>query len=326
MTALPSISVVIPVYNVEEYISECLFSVIRQTYKGAVECIIVDDCGTDKSIALAREIIQSQTSAITFQIIRHTRNRGLSAARNTGTEAARGEYIYYLDSDDYLPETCLEQLASPLLAQRYDMVIGRVMGSNQKTDENPYVIQGNEAVFRTYYVDKKIYPTAWNRLFRKDLFVRYDWSFPEGLLQEDEFWNYKVFTTLTNLVLMPQETYFYRVRPNSIITTVSKNLSGHVESTCQTACYVLQHPWHVNERYYAQCLRFYMSNFFHYAALVSGGYYAYYLSLREMTDYAPFTLWRQGQIALSDVMHHLHFALSPRVGYTFLRLKRKGKV
>ena len=81
------VSIVIPVYNVEAYIIECLESVARQTYRGEMECLIVDDCGADESIALAEDFIRSYQGDIHFQILHHDHNRGLAAARNTGANS-----------------------------------------------------------------------------------------------------------------------------------------------------------------------------------------------------------------------------------------------
>ena len=94
------LSIIIPVYHVAPYIEDCLRSVMRQTYQGAMECLIVDDCGTDDSMAIAERTIATYEGPIVFQVLHHERNRGLSAARNTGTLAAKGDYLYYLDSDD----------------------------------------------------------------------------------------------------------------------------------------------------------------------------------------------------------------------------------
>lgn len=108
------ISIIIPVYNVAQYIEECLNSVIAQTYMGDMECLIVDDCGTDDSIAIAKRIIQDYQGNIKFQILYHEHNRGLSAARNTGIEASTGDYLYFLDSDDSIIPECLELMVEIL--------------------------------------------------------------------------------------------------------------------------------------------------------------------------------------------------------------------
>ena len=118
------ISIVIPVFNVEIFISECLQSVIRQTYTGPLECIVVDDCGTDKSIEIAEQLIAEYDGPIDFKVLHHDHNRGLSAARNTGMDAAKGDYVYFLDSDDWISDDCIEKLAKPLQNEVFDVVVG----------------------------------------------------------------------------------------------------------------------------------------------------------------------------------------------------------
>lgn len=111
-----TVSIIIPVYNVAPYIEACLKSVMRQTYGGQMECIIVDDCGTDDSIAIAERMTAAYQGPIQFRMLHHDRNRGLSAARNMGTNAATGDYIYYLDSDDEITTDCIERLMKPIMA------------------------------------------------------------------------------------------------------------------------------------------------------------------------------------------------------------------
>ena len=111
------ISIVIPVWEVSAYIARCLRSVMGQTYS-RIECIIVDDASQDDSIAQCEQMIAKYRGPIRFSILHHSHNRGLSAARNTGTEAATGEYIYYLDSDDELPPDSIENL--------FRLIIGKI--------------------------------------------------------------------------------------------------------------------------------------------------------------------------------------------------------
>lgn len=106
------ISIIIPVYNVELYVEECLQSVANQTMTEGIECIIVDDRGQDNSAAIAKQYIDSYKGDIRFTFIQREKNGGLSAARNTGIEAATGEYVYFLDSDDYLVPSAIETLIS----------------------------------------------------------------------------------------------------------------------------------------------------------------------------------------------------------------------
>ena len=88
------ISIIIPVFNIAPYIGDCLESVMLQTYTGEMECIIVDDCGIDESIAIAKQMIAKYQGQIEFKIIPHAYNRGLSAARNTGIMHSKGDFIF----------------------------------------------------------------------------------------------------------------------------------------------------------------------------------------------------------------------------------------
>ena len=96
------ISILIPVYNVADYIIRCLNSVVEQTYKGPLECILVDDCGSDNSILLVKKFLESYSGNVMFRILHHDRNRGLAAARNTAVENAEGDFVFHLDSDEWL--------------------------------------------------------------------------------------------------------------------------------------------------------------------------------------------------------------------------------
>ena len=103
-----NLSIIIPVYNVEAYIEECLASVVAQSdAKANIECIIVDDCSPDGSMDIVRRFVDNYQGAVQFRTLRHEVNRGISAARNTGIDAATGDYLLFVDSDDYLSADCL---------------------------------------------------------------------------------------------------------------------------------------------------------------------------------------------------------------------------
>lgn len=160
------ITIVIPIYNVSTYIENCLESVRKQSYKD-LEVILVDDCGTDNSMEITQEYLEHHNFA-EVKIVHHTHNRGLSAARNTGLEAATGDYVYFLDSDDALTENCIFILATPLEAQPYDFVIGNyeVEGSDK---EYPALtlpsgaLRSNKEILHSY-AEGRWYMMAWNKL------------------------------------------------------------------------------------------------------------------------------------------------------------------
>ncbi|MDO4196633.1 MAG: glycosyltransferase family 2 protein, partial [Prevotellaceae bacterium] len=125
------ISLIVPIYNVEAYLVECLDSVANQTVTDGVECILVDDKGTDSSMTIAEKWIdayrndESKEKKVEFVVVHHECNKGLSEARNTGISVAKGDYVYFLDSDDSIAPDCMEEMIR--LVDKYpdvDMVIG----------------------------------------------------------------------------------------------------------------------------------------------------------------------------------------------------------
>src|SRR5574344_647377 len=122
---MKDVSIIIPIYNVEKYVAKCINSVISQTYDHSkIECIIVNDCTPDCSMDIVNEIISRYNGDMTFIIHNHNHNQGLSAARNTGIDFATGQYIYFLDSDDYIYPNTIETLLSATENNTIDLVIG----------------------------------------------------------------------------------------------------------------------------------------------------------------------------------------------------------
>lgn len=217
------ISIVIPVYNVEPYIEDCLKSVAAQTYKGDIECIVINDCTPDGSCAIIERFIKEYNGNIDFKLLHHSVNRGLSAARNTGIDAATGEYIYFLDSDDEITPDCIELLAEPLKEQKYDFVIGdyETRGTTKEfpqllLEEGP--VSTNSHIRALYFADKW-YMMAWNKLCNLDYIRKEELYFKEGLLNEDNLWSFQLACTAGSMYIVKSETYKYKVRETSIMGT-----------------------------------------------------------------------------------------------------------
>lgn len=142
------------VYNVEKYVAECLNSVISQTYDHSkIECIIVNDCTTDDSMDIVYEIIKKYDGGMSFIICRHEHNEGLSAARNTGIEVAKCNYIFFIDSDDYIYPNSLELLLNASKIYGYsDMVVGNFYYEFLK--KNNYTF---DKVVKLKYIDSRIF-------------------------------------------------------------------------------------------------------------------------------------------------------------------------
>ncbi len=227
MTDNYKVSIIVPVYKVERYIERCLCSVISQTYQGELECILVDDCTPDQSMEIVKRILSTYSGNISFKIVRHEQNRGLSAARNTGVKNASGEYLYFLDSDDEITPDAMEKLIT--LADKYDgieLIFANLYASEQMKflfiREKIEEYFSDHVEIKRMMLEKKELPvTAWNKLIKKSFFIEYELWFAEGLLHEDELWNYFAAKYATSLAITDKPTYVYYINDNSIMKNYS---------------------------------------------------------------------------------------------------------
>lgn len=229
-----NVSIIVPVYNVAPYIWICLESVAAQTYTGTMECLIVDDCGTDESIFIAEKFISEYAGPISFRIIHRENNGGLSAARNSGILNAKGDYLYFLDSDDWITPDCIKALTDCL--QKYpeaEIVQAGAICTKEKDQkwlgiehkELPPYIEGNTAL-KEMLLKRSIIPmTAWNKLVRKSFITDYNLYFHEGLIHEDEMWSWFIAKHISRLAICNKNTYNYTIRDGSIMNSQSKKKS-----------------------------------------------------------------------------------------------------
>lgn len=216
-----NVSVIIPIYNVEQYIEECIASVAAQTYKD-FDIIAINDCSTDSSLEILRECIDKYNiPKDRISIIDHERNRGISAARNTGILHSTAEYLYFLDSDDIITPDCLEKLVKASLqhGKSMDMVVGNYridgpeLGCPHITVKRSWL---NRKKYIKAYCKEKVYPMPWNRLVKRDFIIKHGLYFEEGLIHEDTLWNFQILQYIGNVGIVQDDTYIYRVRNNSI--------------------------------------------------------------------------------------------------------------
>lgn len=221
------ISIIIPIYNVEPYIEECLQSVANQTMTDGVECILIDDCGSDNSVAIAESFVKSYKGNIKFSIIHHDKNSGLSAARNTGIKAAKGEYLYFLDSDDTITPDCMELMYS--FIQKYGKV-DLVQGSFYETEEEKATLSeykipacsNNRKLIKNFlltYAGDIV--GAQSRLIERELIISNNLFFKEGIIHEDNYWTFFLAKYITSMAFCPKRTYYHRYNPTSITGNVN---------------------------------------------------------------------------------------------------------
>lgn len=216
----PLISIIIPVYNVEEYVEKCVKTVCAQTYEN-LEILIVDDGATDNSGKICDELAQTDERIRVF----HTENHGLGAARNFGLDNARGEFVGFVDSDDWIDEDMYEFLYRQIAETGSDIAIcSHFTEKPNQTKLSKFLTEKTEIFTRDEILvllmeDKKINNYAWNKLYRRSLFE--DLRFPDGLYEDIQF-TFKLFYKSEKISAFLQPKYHYRQREGSI---VSKKLS-----------------------------------------------------------------------------------------------------
>lgn len=312
------VSVIVPVYNVSEYIERCWDSIRNQTYKN-IEVLFVDDCGTDDSVAKLEGYLAADDT-VDARILHHSRNRGLSAARNTGLEAATGEYVYFLDSDDDITEDCIESLVSPLKEKKYDFVVGDYSvvgdGGYSPLSLSTGTVETQEEVLRTY-VAGEWYVMAWNKLCRRDFLIENNLFFKEGLIHEDVLWTFKVACKANNMYVVKQPVYNYYVRSSSIMTSMSieKDVNIYVEVFENIAVFVEEEARMYGRHEYA-LIEGKKSGIL-YSLLQKGENELYartYRKFRKLPFANPMKAYRQGVIGMGCLFRDLHYLLPVKLG------------
>lgn len=225
MTAQPLVSIGIPVYNVEPYIEKCLLSVLGQTYRN-LEILVVDDLGTDKSMAIVEALQASHPAGGLITVIRHPCNKGLGEARNTAIAQARGKYLCFVDSDDYIEPGTIALLLKEAEANDTDAVFASsrkvVYGTEEEVPTFTYksrvVLEGKDAFARYLCQDLRwhIGINAWNILFSLD-FLRKNRLHFDARKDEDALFLSDFYSEIERAVLLPDITYNYVLRPGSIM-------------------------------------------------------------------------------------------------------------
>ncbi len=221
------ISVIIPVYNVEKYIGQCLDSIVNQTYKN-LEIIIVNDGSNDNSLEIINRYSQNDRR---IKII-NLENKGVSFARNIGIKNSEGNYISFVDSDDYLNLNTYEKLAENLDGE--DLIIfnyGRFENSTGEIIKEKYVSDDEmqELPEEKRYLYSKINHSCWNKLYKTEYLKRNKFKFFE-ILYEDVFFNLEVIYSTNNIKILNESFYNYRVnRKDSIMGNRNNNDLNYIQ-------------------------------------------------------------------------------------------------
>ena len=210
----PEVSIIVPVYNVERYIERCVNSICSQSFSN-IEIILIDDGSTDESGNLC-DLLSLKDNRI--KVI-HQKNRGLSAARNTGLACVNGSWVCFIDSDDWVEKNFLENLINEAGINQCDIVgcaYRKTDGRLQITSNEKYSLSvyENENIM-SFLIDNRIQQVVWNKLYKKSVIAGI--LFEEGKYHEDEFWSYQVFAKVNKYVEIDYVGYNYFQRSDSIM-------------------------------------------------------------------------------------------------------------
>lgn len=212
------ISVIVPIYNVEEYLKRCIESIVNQTFKN-LEIILVDDGSTDASGEICDKYAEKDTR---IKVI-HKKNGGLSSARNAGIDVAQGKYIAFLDSDDWIESNLYEYLYSLMKKNSASMAECDFIKAYDENIKISYKGDIQERIYNNIEALQRLYGEAyikttvvWNKVYEKELFK--DIRFPEGKLHEDEFTTYKIIYKAKKVIVSNIPMIYYRQREKSIMS------------------------------------------------------------------------------------------------------------
>ena len=218
----PLVSVIVPVYNVEQYLDECLNSIRQQTYEN-LEIIVVEDCSTDQSL----EVLSKHLNDQRIKLIRHEKNGGLSAARNTGIDGARGDYIMFVDSDDIVQLSLIELCVKYAIVNDADLItynfkafedgIKLSLQLDLSDVDNFKVLEQGEDYFNQQHF-------AWLKFIRTSLVKSKRLYFPIGLYYEDWPFHWELGLVANKKFHIPAELLLYRQRKTSITGSSGKKL------------------------------------------------------------------------------------------------------
>lgn len=216
---MDKVSIIVPIYNVEGYLSKCLDSIIRQTYSN-IEIILVNDGSTDNCLEICNNYKKKDRRIVVID----KENGGLSEARNTGIEISTGKYIMFIDSDDWISINMVEKLydliyeANACIAQCDFIRVYDEKQINTSKEKEKIMVMNNRDILKRIYDKNGVKNTVvWNKLYSKKLFDNI--RFPVGKLHEDEFTTYKILDSCTKIIDTNEIMYYYRQREGSIVNS-----------------------------------------------------------------------------------------------------------
>lgn len=320
----PLVSIIIPAYNVENYMANCLNSVFDQSYKN-LEVIIIDDCSTDKTRSTICKLIEHYNDQ-RFKLLNLDSNVGVSTARNIGIRNSSGELIYFLDSDDDILPDCIEDLVTAYIDTGADIVIAEnyFIESSKKNTVQISLPEG-------YYKGGKVVESfcrrlwnnqVWNKLIKKELITRNNIFFAEGLTLEDELFSLQIALNANALYVLKKPTYNYYIRQGSIIRTAGRNLGRWLTFSSINRLmsdYIVNHGFNRNPfvaRYFLENVIVNLSQIHRLKKLE----YPIFRDITSLYYYNLITLYKQGYLSIKELIAYYYLNLAGKLGYSYFKL------
>ena len=321
------VSVIIPVYNVAKYIERCLLSVLNQTWQD-LEIILVNDCTPDNSMEIAEKVIASHSRGGVVRCLAHEQNRGQSAARNTAIRVATGYYLYFVDSDDYLPLDSISTLMGVGMKSNYDFISGNyeIVGRARSIPSlkmNTGPLLSNNEILSAYAHDMWT-RTVWNMLIRREFVLSEGLFFEEGIIHEDDLWTFILACKARSAYFINEVTYYYythfhsttgnptlwnlqcrvhiiELMHNYILTSKSLEENRYVYITFEEA----------KAKYFDRILYFTQDESFHFRS---------YQIFREKKYLSYFKAMMKMKPGIKLMVRNLHYCLPLHFGYVYFKV------
>lgn len=292
------ITIIIPVYNLEYYIARCLDSVLAQTYSN-LQVIVVNDGSKDNSLKIIKQYEERDSRIILID----KANEGVSAARNMGVDIAMGEYIMFIDGDDWIDTNMVETLYLLAVENNTDFVGGGFVFEELKSGRkrfspigfHPQVIEGKN-ILRNYLTGHYLWGSVWGGMYRRTFLNEYNLRFDKGIRYgEDVFFNLQVMSKANKVLVCENHFYHVLVRPSSVTRQTVHELDKEKKNPDVVKYLKMQNLWdEYKEDYKVWFVRF--SNYTLYHLALKVNYADYSIFFKHYTSTTDYLMWNNWHI------------------------------
>lgn len=249
------ITIIVPVYNIEKYLTRCVLSILKQSYR-TLEIILIDDGSTDKSSKLCDELEKKDER---IKVI-HKMNEGLSSVRNLGVKEAHGKYIAHIDGDDFISEKYIEYLYNLMMHYKADISICNYIKFTDLKELNILKIKNKEKIIEmdskkaleALLYQKYFTTSTWGKLFKSELLKQIE--FPEDMYAQDMSTTYRLINDSNKIVYGSQKLYYYYQRSDSIVhLQISKREIDYIKASEEMVDFILAEHCDLVKAAYSRC-------------------------------------------------------------------------